>query len=237
MQKVLNKISSSLFQPFQSIDHGFLGRNAEDNTELVQKLYPTATFIELKQIHSNQVVVLDESLISSKQSLKAGDALLTSKPNLVLAIKTADCLPLLGFVSNTGIICAIHAGWRGLFNGVIENTLRLAEQFYQTKPTQWHFAIGPAISAKAYEVDFEFVENFETNKPGYLSYDASLKKPKVNLKKTAHNILETQGIPTKQISILSNCTYNENTDWYSFRQGDTKKRNLSYITLNHKNMA
>ncbi|MBS0556595.1 MAG: peptidoglycan editing factor PgeF [Proteobacteria bacterium] len=82
---------------------------------------------------------------------EGGDAAFTSAPGVVLAIQTADCLPILVCASDGSEIAAIHAGWRGLAAGVIERCLeRMAAP--REKLLIW---LGPAIGAASYEVGDE----------------------------------------------------------------------------------
>ena len=75
--------------------------------------------IWLKQTHST--ITVSASLDAAS---KEADASFTDQPNVVCAVLTADCLPLLLCDRNATHVAAIHAGWRGLANGIIENTLK-----------------------------------------------------------------------------------------------------------------
>ena len=84
------------------------------------------------------------------------DASVTRMPGVVLAIKTADCLPVLFCADNGSEIAAAHAGWRGLSAGVLENTLGVMQA-----PRENIFAwLGPAIAARSYEVGDEVRDAF-----------------------------------------------------------------------------
>src|SRR5690606_11465694 len=90
--------------------HGARDVSQEDLTEL----YPEFDFHALKQTHSCRLVP------ASKELLEA-DAHWTDQRKIALRISTADCLPVL--VSHPAFICAIHAGWRGVHNGIIPESL------------------------------------------------------------------------------------------------------------------
>ena len=91
----------------------------------------------------------------SGESVEA-DAVYTNQPNQVCLVMTADCLPVL-FVSQNGQeIAAVHAGWKGLCDGILENTV--AEFACPTSEIQaW---LGPAIGAKTFQVGQEVVDKF-----------------------------------------------------------------------------
>lgn len=84
------------------------------------------------------------------------DASYTNQAHQVCAILTADCLPILIAANDGSEIAAIHAGWRGLAQGIITNTLAN----FATPASQLTAWIGPAISATAYEVGADVREPF-----------------------------------------------------------------------------
>lgn len=101
------------------------------------------------------------------QSLKEpeADAAVTRTPGVVLAIQTADCLPILFCADDGSEIAAAHAGWRGLSAGVLENTLA-AMQTPRENVSAW---FGPAIAAQSYEVGDEVREAFLAHDPAAAS--------------------------------------------------------------------
>lgn len=104
----------------------------------------------LNQVHGNNVAVL---AASSEQGIEA-DASITCKPNVVCAVLTADCLPLLVCNRRGTCVAAVHAGWRGLAGGIIEASLSAM----QTSPDELFVWMGPAIGPKAFEIGDEVRE-------------------------------------------------------------------------------
>lgn len=117
------------------------------NRALLNTLMPSdVTF--LSQIHGN--IAVDASRL--KQQLPAqveADACYTQENNVVCAVLTADCLPILLASLDGQFVAAIHAGWRGLAGSIIENTIQLAREQGASELTAW---LGPAIGANAFEV-------------------------------------------------------------------------------------
>lgn len=112
---------------------------------------PTAP-IWLHQVHGTQVHVANAMPSAEPEA----DAAVTRMPRVVLAILTADCLPVL-FCSRDGSeVAAAHAGWRGLRGGVLESTLARM----QSKPADVLAWIGPGIGANSYEVGSEVRDAF-----------------------------------------------------------------------------
>jgi YfiH family protein len=102
----------------------------------------------LHQVHGNRSLRLTEEVVAGEPE---ADAAFTSQSGIVLAILTADCLPILLSADDGSEIAAIHAGWRGLAAGVIESCItRLL-----TPRERLHVWLGPAIGAASYEVGDE----------------------------------------------------------------------------------
>src|SRR5690554_6224165 len=173
----------------------------------------------LRQIHSQRVVDYADAYPTVE-----ADAIYSSAPKSVCAVLTADCLPIL-FCSDDGIeIAAVHAGWRGLVNGVVENTLA---QF--TAPAERIRAfIGPAISNRAFEVGADVYQCFAdrglvdtmTFKP------FSEQKWLADLPLLAKYVLHQQSCDAVTLSHC--CTYSE-SQWFSYRRDANCGRIASLI--------
>lgn len=120
------------------IGHGFY--NAKDSNNVTKPLL-------LTQVHGADVLEIDKE----RSDLPHADAWVTKEPGLNLTIKTADCAPVLLADSVNGVIGAAHAGWKGAFQGVIENTvlamLRLGADIENIK-----VAVGPCLHLENFEV-------------------------------------------------------------------------------------
>lgn len=129
----------------------------------------------LQQVHGTRVVTLDaptqhgdvpppqdgKADVAGNRQEPRADAAVTRSPGVVLAIQTADCLPVLLAADDGTEIAAAHAGWRGLSAGVLENTLAAMRT-----PTPDIIAwLGPAIAAGSYEVGDEVREAFLSRDP------------------------------------------------------------------------
>ena len=78
----------------------------------------------LHQVHSNNLIFIDENFKFNKKKIKA-DALITNQKNLPIAVLTADCVPVLLYEKNKNIIAAIHVGWKGAFKEIIKRVISL----------------------------------------------------------------------------------------------------------------
>ena len=109
------------------------------------------------QVHSADVAVVTEPW-EPGQGPKL-DALVTDRPNLVLAVASADCGPVLFADPEARVVGAAHAGWKGAFTGVLENTVAAMEGLGAQR-SRIRAVLGPTISRDAYEVGPEFRGRF-----------------------------------------------------------------------------
>ena len=116
-----------------------------------------AQFLTVFQIHSPDVVVATAPWDTA--SRPRADALVTNVPGLALGVTAADCGPILFVDPQTRVIGAAHAGWKGAFGGVIENTIAAMEGLGASRGSVIA-AIGPLIRQPSYEVGAEFVTRF-----------------------------------------------------------------------------
>jgi YfiH family protein len=173
----------------------------------------------LEQVHSNICVHTDES------SLRTCDASITQLPRKPLAILTADCLPLLICHQNNQEIANIHAGWRGLYGGIIENTFQLLKD----EPSQYQVWIGPAICENCYEVGEEFKNNFLQKYPTLEQEFKKYTDWHFNLAHAAESVLKMIGV--KNITQSNICTFENNRLFSYRREQDNASRLATLIWL------
>jgi polyphenol oxidase len=119
---------------------------------------PMAT---IRQIHSNIVVVVDRADASGKSPQKA-DGLMTSEPGLLLAVQTADCIPVLVADRRRRVVAGFHAGWRGTVQRIVEAGVGRMRLEYGSRPQDLVAAIGPGIGLCCYAVGEEVLSAFES---------------------------------------------------------------------------
>lgn len=116
-----------------------------------------------REIHSNQVAVIDEKTLSMDlqnkvEALSQADALITKLPGVAVTVSTADCVPII-CTDNKTFVAAIHAGWRGIISDVIDSTLQKME-ILGCNLSDLSFLVGPCISGESYEVDIDVWSKF-----------------------------------------------------------------------------
>jgi len=121
----------------------------------VRDLWPLIT---VRQVHSDVIHCVDTA--SDRQL--TGDGLVTSTPGILIAIQTADCLPLILVDSKRRAVGVFHAGWRGTLKRIAEKGVGEMRRCFGTEPRHMKAAIGPGIHGCCYEVGEEVRQKFES---------------------------------------------------------------------------
>ena len=114
--------------------------------------------VQLKQIHSSVV----HRVTAAPHELLAGDGLVTNTPELLLAVKTADCVPVLVADVKLRAVGVFHAGWRGTVARVVEKGIGEMRRQFGSRPRDLRAAIGPSIRRCCYAVGAEVRAEFES---------------------------------------------------------------------------
>ncbi|TAA27095.1 MULTISPECIES: peptidoglycan editing factor PgeF [Pseudoxanthomonas] len=118
----------------------------------------------LRQVHGTGVARFETPLGAPRAQgdEPEGDAAVTDAPGVVLAILTADCLPVVFAAADGSEVAAAHAGWRGLADGVLERTVAAM----RTPAAHVRAWLGPAAGPDAYEIGQDVFDAFTANDPG-----------------------------------------------------------------------
>jgi YfiH family protein len=205
-----------------------LGMHVGDDSNLVEQnrqilhqeaVLPSAQ-VWLNQTHSNNVVELQ---IPTMQVLDA-DGAITSSSKVICTVMTADCLPVLLTDSEGSTVAAVHAGWRGLADGILENAVA---KF--TKPViAW---LGPAIGAKSFEVGQDVYDNFVSHsdqaKQAFSVQGGG--KYLADMDLLARQRLSSVGVSDVYSSNM--CTFQDDELFYSYRRDGVTGRQATFIWI------
>jgi|SRR5579862_734312 len=114
--------------------------------------------VALRQIHSDLIHRVD----AAPEHPLTGDGLVTSTPEILLAIQTADCLPLILVDPMQRVVGVFHAGWRGTVKRIAQKGIGEMRRWFSTKPEDVKAAIGPGIHSCCYQVGPEVRDQFES---------------------------------------------------------------------------
>tara|TARA_B110000196_G_scaffold229852_1_gene198485 strand:- start:171 stop:932 length:762 start_codon:yes stop_codon:yes gene_type:complete len=252
-------IKSRKLSKFKEISHGFFNRkggksrgiysslncglgssdskkNVIKNLKIVCKKIKTRykNLILLDQVHSNKFYFIKKNYKLPKKKL-IGDALITNVKNIAIAVLTADCVPILIYDKNRKIISVIHAGWKGIYKGIVSRVLKfLIKNGTNTKDLI--VAIGPCIAEKNYEVKNDFKEKFLTkSKQNTIFFKIVKNKTYFSLNKYLYYNLKKLGI--KDFDIIKKDTFNPKNNFFSSRRSRSYQendygRNISIIMIN-----
>ena len=129
---------------------------AENRRRVIEAVKPGATLVTVHQVHSPTAVIAEPCADDARPH---ADALVTDRPDLLIGVLTADCVPVLLADPEAGVVGAAHAGWKGALGGVVASTVEAMEKLGAER-SRIAAAIGPAIGRASYEVDDGFFGRF-----------------------------------------------------------------------------
>jgi len=169
--------------------------------------------VTLHQVHSADVVHVTGPLTERPRA----DAMVSATPGLALGVLTADCQPVLLADHRAQVIGAVHAGWRGARDGVLEETLAAMERLGAARD-HINAVIGPAISQLAYEVGPEFIEGFLADDPDTARFFADGCAGKYQFDLPGYGLHRLRRAGVGQAEWTRHCTYADPARFYSYRR-------------------
>ena len=176
----------------------------------------------LEQVHGKDVLTLTGGSYDSKRA----DAAYSNIPGQVCAVMTADCLPVL-FCNRAGTeVAAAHAGWRGLCEGVLEETVAC----FSDQPENIMAWLGPAIGPDAFEVGPEVRDAFMAKDANAdKAFRPAGEKYYADIYQLARQRLANVGV--EQVYGGDRCTFSQKDDFFSYRRDKITGRMASFIWL------
>ncbi|MEX2641539.1 MAG: peptidoglycan editing factor PgeF [Balneolales bacterium] len=160
------------------------------------------------QVHGSEVRTVTDSTFQADT-----DGLVTKQKNLALGILVADCAAVLLADRKAGVIAAVHAGWRGAVEGILEKAIfKMLLAGADVRETEAF--ISPCISLSAFESGGEVARLFPVQFVDYSTYD----KPHIDLKKFINHELVKAGLRQNRIETNPLCTVSEGDKLHSFRR-------------------
>ena len=219
----------------EKIFHGFFDKRRREEGFLADRNVPLYT---LKQIHSP----LCHAVEGHFDCVLQGDSMVTDVPGLALGVYTADCTPVLlqgEKRDGSPVIGAVHAGWRGAFDGVLDNAVA-SMVWHGAKEDSLKAAIGPTIAQESYEVSQEFFDDFVARSNVNHQFFAPAKREghyMFDLPRYVIHRLMNCGVA--EISNINMDTYTNEMDYNSYRRathtnGEKGLRQISLIYIEAK---
>jgi YfiH family protein len=177
---------------------------------------PAERTVWLRQTHSNRVWTVD----GGAGCLGEGDALVTGRPGLLLAVRTADCLPILMVETERRVVASIHAGWRGTAAGISIAAVETLCRQFGGRPEHILVAIGPGIGPCCYEVGPEVAVRFAPLFPELASVRG---KVRLDLVEANRRQLQAVGVAAARIHTGAPCTSCHPGEFHSHRRAPTSR--------------
>ena len=188
--------------------------NINKNLDFVAKKMAVerSSLILMHQTHSNKVIEIKKKNYRKKI---IADAMVTKIKGFAIAVVTADCVPIIIYDLNNKIIGCIHAGWKGAFTEIIENTIKKIKKLNSNNKI--YASVGPCIGKKNYEVDLRFYKKFVSKSRRNKIYFSNKNKTKklFNLRKFVTDKLVKLKVKVDQIN---RDTFAEKTNFFSYRR-------------------
>lgn len=199
----------------------------------------------LRQFHSDAICLFEEA---PKEPCQA-DASVTNRAGLLLAVQTADCVPILLVDRRRRAVAAVHAGWRGTLQRIVAKTVGRMQMEFGTRAKDLLAALGPAIGTCCYEVGTEVASAFASqfaqaaewfneprtgDEPDPLQWMNRMppghqpppKKVRLDLRKTNRAQLLEAGLPAENIFVSELCTACRTDLFFSYRKESARSGRL-----------
>ena len=178
------------------LEHGF-GTRISD----IPARFPNLA--SLRQVHSAECVAAE----GRTGLLGSGDALLENASGAVVAVKTADCIPILLVDERSRAVAAVHAGWRGTVARIAASAVAAMRDRFGSAPADLHAAIGPGIGPCCYEVGPEVAARFGERGRAH-----------IDLAEANRRQLIQAGVTGRRIYASNLCTMCRPEQFHSFRR-------------------
>ena len=161
-----------------------------------------------QQTHSNNITFCE-----SERKIPNCDGAFSDNSKNVCSIQVADCMPIYFAHKSELVFGLIHAGWRGLVNGILsKSAFTLTEKKYNLM--EFEILIGPSIQSCCFEVSNDVVDQFDRR----FIIPKSDEKYQVDLQQSAYNSLSQLGFDINKITIMNDCTFCLDSMYHSYRR-------------------
>jgi len=196
---------------------------------------PMDQFLTLNQVHGDDIFIIKPfgDYYPSGAALNY-DAIVTSRTNLAVCIKTADCVPVFIVDRIKKIIAVVHAGWKGTALEITSKVVRLLIEKYRSSPEDILAAIGPSIGQCCFEVDTPTANAFfeQKNNDAFLFPGARPNKWMLDLAESNRRQILNRGIPEANIDVSDLCTSCRQDLFFSHRgSGGITGRQVNFMMI------
>jgi YfiH family protein len=190
--------------------------------------YERNRLVHMRQIHSDRIVVADESYTFNTPP--ECDALITDTLNLPIMVMSADCTPIILYDPIRHACAAVHAGRAGALGKILPKTIKAMEQQFGSLRENLHVIMGPSIHGCCYEINETIAH--ETESKGYVT---ALRRTEEKVFLDVNTILlhqlEALSIETSHIEVIEHCTSCESDEYFSYRADRQKTGRIAGLII------
>ena len=236
---------TTLKDPNQALNGNLALHTGEDASLVIAN---RQTLADALQVDADQFVFANQTHSKKAYQVKADDqgrgtkttddaiddvdALFTYEPNIVIGVFTADCVPVLFYDEDTGLIGAIHSGWKGTVQDVVSATFaKIKRKHPDIYMGNMKAILGPSIAQDSFEVDKDVADQFTAlgYADDFIQWDARRGKYLINNQATIAEQLKRVGFLPENIQLSDQDTL-KMTDGFSYRLDKTPGRHFNFIT-------
>ena len=164
------------------------------------------------QIHSTHI-----SFCSDQGRIPECDGVFSTNPNLICSIQVADCMPVYFAHRTEAVFGLVHAGWRGLVNGIFSESGTILK-YHEHVLTDFEIVIGPSIQNCCFEVSDDVMNQFD---PRFVENKKN-GKYRIDLQRLALARLGRSGFNKDKIQVMKDCTFCQDQRYHSYRRNGEK---------------
>ncbi|HVG02901.1 MAG TPA: peptidoglycan editing factor PgeF [Nitrospira sp.] len=190
--------------------------------------------LSVNQVHGTDALVVDQPIRGGESFDGGWDALVTDQPGIMVAVRTADCVPVLLHDPVQRVVAAIHAGWRGAVAGIVPKTVALLLRRFGARAERLRMAIGPSAGPCCYEVDEPVLSRLREVFPAWheVVQPTGVERARLDLRAFVQRQGLANGLRVERIEMVNACTICHADLFYSYRrEGVVKATMVSGIAL------
>ena len=229
----LGRIGGASIGSYASLDLAYwVGDDAahvDENWRRLREVIGDVAIARSHQVHGKTVRVVTRENIHERPE---ADGMVTAERGILLAVASADCVPILMTDARGHIVGAIHAGWRGVIAGIAQEGVRAMESL-GTRSSELRAALGPSIGQCCFEVDDDLAHRFAREVEGSERHARAGRpgKAHLDLRAIIADQLMRAGLPRESIINVGPCTKCANDRFFSRRADASSGLQLSFIGI------
>jgi polyphenol oxidase len=229
----LGRLGGASMGPFASLNLAYwVGdyiAHVDENWRRLREVIGDAPIARCHQVHGKSVRIVTRGNLAERPE---GDGMVTAERGILLAVASADCVPILMTDARGDAVAAIHAGWRGVIAGIAEEGVR-AMTILGARPSELRVALGPSIGQCCFEVDEDLAHRFAREVEGSALHarPGRAGKSHLDLRAIITDQLMRAGVPRESIANVGPCTKCANDRFFSRRANAASGLQISFIGI------